>query len=75
MTDKEWRCPNCDLEWVEECEQTVCIEMHDQCITCHFRDNMPEGRTHDEAQVELAEISAERKARAEDIQNDPFGET
>ena len=51
------KCLNCGLEWDDGCEQSICIELHEQCITCHFRDNMPEGRTHKQAQAELAAIS------------------
>jgi hypothetical protein len=27
-------CPKCKLKWQEPCEQTACIELFDECISC-----------------------------------------
>lgn len=28
------KCPKCELEWQEPCEQTACIELFGECISC-----------------------------------------
>lgn len=28
------KCPNCGFEWQEPCEQTSCIELFGECISC-----------------------------------------
>lgn len=30
------RCPCCDREWTENCEQAICIELHSECCVCRF---------------------------------------
>lgn len=27
-------CPKCKLQWQEPCEQTACIELFGECISC-----------------------------------------
>lgn len=28
------KCQKCNLEWQEPCEQTACIELFGECISC-----------------------------------------
>jgi hypothetical protein len=62
MTDRELiACPKCGRQWMPPCEQTICIEMHGECIPCRF---VPPGgkiNTHGSGagtDNELAAISA-----------------
>ena len=29
-------CPSCAREWPENCEQAICIELHNECQVCRF---------------------------------------
>ena len=29
-------CPKCEGEWPEDCEQSICVEWHNECIACRF---------------------------------------
>lgn len=59
------RCPCCFREWPENCEQAICIELHNECQVCRFT---PQGcgslsGTADEL-VEIVDIHEKRKAKA-----------
>lgn len=30
------RCPKCSKNWPDDCEQSLCIERHGECIACRF---------------------------------------
>lgn len=30
------KCPCCKREWPENCEQAICVELHNECEVCRF---------------------------------------
>lgn len=34
-------CPKCSMRWPPVCEQTICIDLHGECIRCRFVDKGP----------------------------------
>ena len=30
------KCQSCEREWDLNCEQAVCVDLHDECIVCRF---------------------------------------
>ena len=36
ITENEMQCPKCNKIWPADCEQTLCIERHGECIGCRF---------------------------------------
>lgn len=54
-------CPKCDKKWPDNCEQSVSIEWHDECVGCRFTNRdigSGEGTV-----PELDAIAAESKRR------------
>ena len=34
-------CPICEREWIPNTEQSICIELFNQCMVCMFMNNGP----------------------------------
>lgn len=30
------KCPKCEREWPDECQQAECVQRHGECICCRF---------------------------------------
>ena len=51
------KCPKCNLQWSPPCDQTACIELFGECISCRrFK------LTEDEIKQIQASVALERKA-------------
>jgi len=60
MSDMK-QCPKCDLEWLEPCEQTICIDLHGECIKCRYVTNQ-DMLIAGQFDTEIAEIQKIRNA-------------
>ena len=62
MTNQELkRCPSCEKEWPLNCEQSISIELYQECVGCHFTP-MGKGSNSGTAE-ELEKIQIERGSR------------
>lgn len=37
------KCPKCEREWLDECQQSECVRRHGECIVCRF---VPRGQSN-----------------------------
>jgi hypothetical protein len=51
------KCPKCDLQWESPCDQTACIELFGECISCRRFE-----LTEDEIKQIQSSVALERKA-------------
>lgn len=51
------KCPKCEREWPDDCEQAECVRRHGECICCRFLPRGPKN-PHGSASGTDAEFAA-----------------